>query len=64
MCTACGCKDTAVTIDAPVRNSTKPAAGAIPGYTQGSSVGGSNPVSNDANVIKGWNVPAPYGKGK
>ena len=64
MCTTCGCKDTAVTIDAPVRNSTKPAAGAIPGYTQGSSIGGQELHRSDASVIKGWNVPAPYGKGK
>ena len=64
MCTQCGCADRPVTIDAPVRNSTQPAAGARPGYTQSSSIGGQELHRSDASVIKGWNVPAPYGKGK
>lgn len=42
MCTQCGCKDTAVTIKAPVR--------VAPGQ--------------DASVIKGFDVPPPYGKEK
>ena len=63
MCTACGCADRAVTIDAPVRNSTQPASGAIPGYTQGSSIGGQELHNSDASVIAGWNTPDPYGKG-
>jgi hypothetical protein len=42
MCTACGCKDTAVTIEAGVR--------VAPGQS--------------ADVIKGFDVPPPYGKGK
>lgn len=41
MCTNCGCKDTAVTIEAPVR------------VAEGQS----------ADVIKGFDVPPPYGKG-
>lgn len=61
MCTACGCKDTAVTIDAPVRTNTKHVA---PSYMGASKVGGQELHNSDASVIKGWNVPAPYGKGK
>jgi len=40
MCTACGCKDTAVTIKAGVR------------VAEG----------QNANIIKGFDVPPPYGK--
>jgi hypothetical protein len=29
-----------------------------------SKVGGQELHESDANVIKGWNVPAPYGRGK
>jgi hypothetical protein len=29
-----------------------------------SKVGGQELHESDASVIKGWNVPAPYGKGK
>ena len=61
MCTECGCSNTAVTIDAPVRTNTKHVA---PAYMNASAVGGDSVVNNDASVIKGWNVPAPYGKGK
>jgi hypothetical protein len=60
MCTACGCKDTFVTIDAPVRTSTS-GKGTV---MNGSTVGGSELHKSDASVINGWNVPAPYGKGK
>ena len=42
MCTQCGCKDTAVTIKAPVR------------VAEGQS----------SDVIKGFDVPPPYGKDK
>ena len=42
MCTQCGCKDTAVTIKAPVRVAP----------------------NQDASVIKGFDVPPPYGKEK
>ena len=61
MCTACGCKDTAVIIDAPVRTNTKHVA---PSYVGSSKVGGQELHNSDASVIKGWNVPTPYGKGK
>jgi len=61
MCTQCGCNDTAVTIDAAVRTNTKHIA---PSYTGASKVGGSELHQSDASVIKGWNVPAPYGNGK
>ena len=61
MCTQCGCKDTAVTIDAAVRTNTKHIA---PSYMGASKVGGQELHNSDASVIKGWNVPAPYGKGK
>ena len=61
MCTACGCADSAVTIDAPVRTNTKHVA---PAYMNASKVGGQELHESDASVIKGWNIPAPYGKGK
>jgi len=61
MCTQCGCGDTAVTIDAAVRTNTKHIA---PSYMGASQVGGQELHESDASVIKGWNVPAPYGKGK
>lgn len=61
MCTACGCADRAVTIDAPVRTSTKSIG--RPSYTGGDNMGGDNATKTDASVINGWNVPAPYGKG-
>lgn len=61
MCTQCGCKDRPVTIDAPVRTNTKHVA---PSYMMASKVGGQELHESDASVIKGWNVPAPYGKGK
>ena len=60
MCTQCGCKDTFVTIDAPVRTSTS-GAGTV---MNGATVGGSELHKSDASVIKGFNVPPPYGKGK
>jgi hypothetical protein len=44
-----------------VRTNTKHVA---PSYTGASSVGGQELHESDASVIKGWNVPAPYGKGK
>jgi hypothetical protein len=61
MCTACGCADRAVTIDAPVRTNTKSAG--TPSYVGGSSVGGQELHNSDASVIAGWNTPDPYGKG-
>ena len=60
MCTQCGCGDTSVTIDAPVRTNTKHVA---PSYMNASKVGGQELHESDASVINGWNVPAPYGKG-
>jgi hypothetical protein len=62
MCTACGCADRAVTIDAPVRTNTKHVN--PPSYVGSSMVGGQELHESDASVINGWNVPAPYGKGK
>jgi hypothetical protein len=61
MCTQCGCADRPVTIDAAVRTNTKHIA---PSYTGASKVGGQELHNSDALVIKGWNIPAPYGKGK
>ena len=61
MCTQCGCADRPVTIDAPVRTNTKHVG---PAYAGQSQVGGQELHNSDASVIKGWNVPAPYGKGK
>ena len=61
MCTQCGCADRPVTIDAAVRTNTKHIA---PAYMNASQVGGQELHESDASVIKGWNVPAPYGKGK
>jgi hypothetical protein len=61
MCTQCGCADRPVTIDAAVRTNTKHIA---PSYTGASQVGGQELHESDASVIKGWNVPAPYEKGK
>jgi len=61
MCTQCGCADRPVTIDALVRTNTKHVA---PAYMNASKVGGQELHESDASVIKGWNVPAPYGKGK
>jgi hypothetical protein len=61
MCTACGCADREVTIDAPVRTNTKHVS---PSYTGSSQVGGQELHKSDASVITGWNVPSPYGKGK
>ena len=61
MCTQCGCADRPVTIDALVRTNTKHVA---PSYMGASKVGGQELHESDASVIKGWNVPAPYGKGK
>jgi hypothetical protein len=61
MCTQCGCADRPVTIDAAVRTNTKHIA---PSYMGASQVGGQELHESDASVIKGWNVPAPYGKGK
>jgi hypothetical protein len=60
MCTQCGCADRPVTIDAAVRTNTKHIA---PSYMGASQVGGQELHNSDASVIKGWNVPAPYGKG-
>jgi hypothetical protein len=60
MCTQCGCADRPVTIDAAVRTNTKHIA---PSYMGASQVGGQELHESDASVIKGWNVPAPYGKG-
>jgi hypothetical protein len=60
MCTQCGCADTSVTINAAVRTNTKHIA---PAYMGASQVGGQELHNSDASVIKGWNVPAPYGKG-
>jgi hypothetical protein len=53
--------DRPVTIDAAVRTNTKHIA---PSYTGASKVGGQELHESDASVIAGWNVPAPYGKGK
>jgi hypothetical protein len=53
--------DRPVTIDAPVRTNTKHVA---PSYTGASQVGGQELHNSDASVINGWNIPAPYGKGK
>ena len=61
MCTQCGCADRPVTIDAAVRTNTKHIA---PAYMGASQVGGQELHNSDASVIAGWNVPAPYGKGK
>lgn len=61
MCTQCGCMNRPVTIDAAVRTNTKHIA---PSYTGASQVGGQELHNSDASVITGWNVPAPYGKGK
>jgi len=61
MCTQCGCADRPVTIDAAVRTNTKHIA---PSYMGASKVGGQELHESDASVITGWNVPAPYGKGK
>jgi len=61
MCTQCGCADRPVTIDAAVRTNTKHIA---PSYMGASQVGGQELHESDASVITGWNVPAPYGKGK
>jgi hypothetical protein len=61
MCTACGCADRAVTIDAPVRTNTKHVN--PPSYVGSSMVGGQELHNSDGSVINGWNVPAPYGKG-
>jgi hypothetical protein len=53
--------DRPVTIDAAVRTNTKHIA---PSYMGASQVGGQELHNSDASVITGWNVPAPYGKGK
>ena len=60
MCIECGCSNGAVTIDAPVRTNTQHVA---PSYVGASKVGGQELHQSDASVIKGWNVPAPYGRG-